>query len=277
MPCKRATLSFIVSVCLLGEGSARSFVHNHMDEELMQIVRKPNVQAASKPVVQTASKQVVEMSESTFQQSVLDPVGEEAQRVRKWVVLFHSKADAQSRMMMPSFDNMLARLLGRSADYENIGLAKVDCSSNKDLCSTLDVTKFPSVFLYQDRQVVATWTSGVTGLVPWLQKEISKTSKGDSQSLTLGVESLAEARQIFWQAIHASGPARRYFFEISHLEPIHDLIFMEDCGFARVLSFLLLAAILLKTAGIVLIDGAELRLSTFACFRRAKKNSGAAF
>eukprot|EP00929_Paragymnodinium_shiwhaense_P007617 TRINITY_DN111526_c0_g1_i1.p2 TRINITY_DN111526_c0_g1~~TRINITY_DN111526_c0_g1_i1.p2 ORF type:complete len:298 (-),score=86.44 TRINITY_DN111526_c0_g1_i1:46-843(-) len=207
--------------------------------------------------VATKTKSIVELDEEGFSQSIVEPTGEST--TTKWVVLFHSSADAQSKIMQPSFENMLARMLGRDEQYSKVGVAKVDCAVSQALCAKLNIAKYPSVLHYQDRQVVAAWTSGLTGLVPWLHGELAKSAK--ETSLTLGVASLEEAWDLAWQALQATKATRRAIFEVSHLEAVHDLIFMEDCDFSRLLSFLLLLAIVGKTAGIVCVDGAELRLS----------------
>eukprot|EP00929_Paragymnodinium_shiwhaense_P001567 TRINITY_DN101802_c0_g1_i1.p1 TRINITY_DN101802_c0_g1~~TRINITY_DN101802_c0_g1_i1.p1 ORF type:complete len:266 (-),score=82.71 TRINITY_DN101802_c0_g1_i1:43-840(-) len=219
------------------------------------------------------TKAIAELNTQSFKESVADPTG--SATISKWVVLFHSTGDAQSKLMMPSFETMLARMLGRDEHFQDIGFAKVDCSKSEDLCSKLQIAKFPSVLYYQDRQVVAEWTSGVTGLVPWLQKELSKRTQDDA-SATLGMQSFDQAWDVAWQAIDATRKTRRAIFEVSHLEAVHDLIFMEDCDFSRLLSFTLLIAILGKTAGIVFVDGVELRLSRSMLsgwFSRQRKQS----
>jgi len=207
---------------------------------------------------------LVELDDASFRTSVLAKTNEAASH---WVVLFYSKTDLQATGMMPSLETMFARLKERHQHGSSKArFGKLDCSRHTDLCGEVGVDSFPTVLRYRQAERAGSWTSGAKGLLPWLQEELASSSPSQDLSATMGIATVDEAVEQLWRAWKATGAARTAMFSVSHLEVVHDIVFMEDCLFARTLSFILLLAILGKSFWIVM-DGAELRPSGGALAR----------
>jgi len=182
---------------------------------------------------------VAELNRDSFKTTVLK---DDEYDSAKWLVLFCKKNDARCESMMPSLVKACTRMADRSKSGI-VRVAKVDCEAHADLCSEQGIMTFPTVAHYHLQQIVADWTSGQGGLAPWLQGELLQDSLPQATAKISG--------KIQSAVISLVAPV----CSISHMETIHEWILLEDCLFAQTLSFMLLLAILGKSAWIIVVGG----------------------
>merc|ERR1740117_2367003 len=144
--------------------------------------------------------------------------------------------------MMPSLEKVCTRMVDRT-ESGPVRVAKVDCEAHADLCSEQGIIAFPTVAHYHQQQIVAEWTSGQGGLAPWLQGELLHGSRPQATAKV--------SHKIQSVVVSLVAPV----CSISHMETLHEWILLEDCLFAQTLSFMLLVAILGKSAWIIVVGG----------------------
>jgi len=185
---------------------------------------------------------VAELNRDSFKTTVLK---DDERDSAKWLVLFCKKNDARCESMMPSLVKACTRMADRSKSGI-VRVAKVDCEAHADLCSEQGIITFPTVAHYHQKHIVAEWTSGQGGLAPWLQGELLQGSRPQAIA--------KRSHNIQSVVVSLVAPV----CSISHMETLHEWILLEDCLFAQLLSFMLLVAILGKSAWII-VEGGELK------------------
>lgn len=205
------------------------------------------------------------------------------------VVLFCKKGDEHCETLMPSFENLFLRMLQRRDRGGEVRFATMDCSDSTagegslEFCQQLGVDTFPMVVHYRGQERVGHWTSGNGGLIPWLLRQMSDAETAPKNDADLGLQDsssgtalkpsknseeeeiwlpgLGELRDIaanmfcLGQDVESGTYSSRQCIEsVSHLSDLHEMILLEDCLLSRVLSLVLLLAILGKTAFVIVTD-----------------------
>jgi len=205
------------------------------------------------------------------------------------VVLFCKKGDEHCETLMPSFENLFLRMLQRRDKGGEVRFATMDCSDSTagegslEFCQQLGVDTFPMVVHYRGEERVGHWTSGNGGLIPWLLRQMSDAEPAPRKDADLGLQDsssrtapkpnknseeeeiwlpgLGELRDIaanmfcLGKDVESGTYSSRQCTEsVSHLYDLHEMILLEDCLLSRVLSLVLLLAILGKTAFVIVTD-----------------------
>jgi len=171
-----------VALCVLGVFGVSS-VFAFETSEAQNHQAAPPEDAGSTVKFPEKHPEASRLNRYNFAGNVLRGTGDHA---KHWIVIFCTDWHERCHALVPSYELLGAQweeklnennLFGSSARF-----AKVDCATEKELCTSQGIEDYPTVKHYEQGRDVGMWTSGAPGLVRWVKQELTGKKPVQSSS-----------------------------------------------------------------------------------------------
>mmetsp|Transcript_127826 Transcript_127826/g.221643 ORF Transcript_127826/g.221643 Transcript_127826/m.221643 type:complete len:319 (+) Transcript_127826:91-1047(+) len=171
-----------VALCVLGVfGVSSVFAFETSEAQSHQAA--PPEDAGSTVKFPEKHPEASRLNRYNFAGNVLRGTGDQA---KHWIVIFCTDWHERCHALVPSYELLGAqweeKLNENSLFGSSVRFAKVDCATEKELCTSQGVEDYPTVKHYEQGRDVGMWTSGAPGLVRWVKQELTGKKPVQSSS-----------------------------------------------------------------------------------------------
>mmetsp|Transcript_127827 Transcript_127827/g.221645 ORF Transcript_127827/g.221645 Transcript_127827/m.221645 type:complete len:319 (+) Transcript_127827:91-1047(+) len=171
-----------VALCVLGVfGVSSVFAFETSEAQSHQAA--PPEDAGSTVKFPEKHPEASRLNRYNFAGNVLRGTGDHA---KHWIVIFCTDWHERCHALVPSYELLGAqweeKLNENSLFGSSVRFAKVDCATEKELCTSQGVEDYPTVKHYEQGRDVGMWTSGAPGLVRWVKQELTGKKPVQSSS-----------------------------------------------------------------------------------------------
>mmetsp|Transcript_78491 Transcript_78491/g.142954 ORF Transcript_78491/g.142954 Transcript_78491/m.142954 type:complete len:319 (-) Transcript_78491:76-1032(-) len=171
-----------VALCVLGVFGVSS-VFAFETSEAQNHQAAPPEDAGSTVKFPEKHPEASRLNRYNFAGNVLRGTGDQA---KHWIVIFCTDWHERCHALVPSYELLGAqweeKLNENSLFGSSVRFAKVDCATEKELCTSQGVEDYPTVKHYEQGRDVGMWTSGAPGLVRWVKQELTGKKPVQSSS-----------------------------------------------------------------------------------------------
>mmetsp|Transcript_4724 Transcript_4724/g.7294 ORF Transcript_4724/g.7294 Transcript_4724/m.7294 type:complete len:229 (-) Transcript_4724:143-829(-) len=96
----------------------------------------------------STSAAVIDLTDSTFEHQTQASTG---QTTGKWFVKYYAPWCGHCRSLAPTWEDLSDRL--QESDVNDVIIAKVDCTQEKEVCNRFNIQGFPSLKYFADRKM----------------------------------------------------------------------------------------------------------------------------
>mmetsp|Transcript_35309 Transcript_35309/g.64090 ORF Transcript_35309/g.64090 Transcript_35309/m.64090 type:complete len:320 (+) Transcript_35309:91-1050(+) len=175
-----------VALCVLGVFGVSS-VFAFETSEAQNHQAAPPEDAGSTVKFPEKHPEASRLNRYNFAGNVLRGTGDQA---KHWIVIFCTDWHERCHALVPSYELLGAqweeKLNENSLFGSSVRFAKVDCATEKELCTSQGVEDYPTVKHYEQGRDVGMWTSGAPGLVRWVKQELTGKRSAPSHNARSG-------------------------------------------------------------------------------------------